>query len=246
MIGLTREMSVNDALTRTSARWERLGRRNPMWAALTNRTWREEDFLRDGAVEVEKLLEELAALGAAPTLGTALDFGCGPGRLSAGLAGAGFSRVIGVDVSAAMLTAARRLVQHSACEFVYNDRADLSRFETNSVDFIYSARVLQHMPTELSHNYIREFFRVARPDATVAFQLPTRPARGLRGLPLRLVPAPVLTVARKGMQMHGTRQNVVEKIARQAGWNVIRAVPDRAAGPRWESVTYICRSAQED
>jgi ubiquinone/menaquinone biosynthesis C-methylase UbiE len=96
-----------------------------------------------------------------PKTGTALDFGCGPGRLSAGLAAAGFSRVVGVDVSTTMFAKAREIVDDDRCEFVHDDGTELATVADDSIDLVYSCRVLQHMPPELALGYVRHFLRVA-------------------------------------------------------------------------------------
>ncbi len=46
---------------------------------------------------------------------TVLDVGCGPGRYSVALAGAGAGRVVGVDVSASMIAIAREQAARAGC-----------------------------------------------------------------------------------------------------------------------------------
>jgi len=61
------------------------------------------------------------------------------------------------------------------CTFVLNDRADLSRFESGSFDFVYSNLVLQHLPSpSMALGYVSEFLRLVRRDGLVLFQAPHR------------------------------------------------------------------------
>lgn len=217
-----------------------------MWAALTDAgkggTWDTAEFLRTGRREVDAVLALLARRGVAPTMGTALDFGCGPGRLTAGLAAAGFARVIGMDVSPTMLARATEIVDDGRCEFLLNTGTDLAAVPAGTVDLVYTCRVLQHMPTALSHGYIREFLRVAAPGAPVVFQIPSEPAGGPVGRAMRALPTPVLDRLRKGMQMHGTPPAAVTRLIAEAGGVTVSIEEDDSAGPRWRSHLYVVRT----
>jgi SAM-dependent methyltransferase len=228
-------------------RWTELGRTDPMWAALTNAgkggRWDPADFLRTGRAEIDAVLALLTRRGVTPKTGTALDFGCGPGRLTAGLAAAGFTRAIGVDLSPTMLAKAREIVDDERCEFVHDEGTELASVADATIDLVYCCRVLQHMPTELSHGYIRHFLRVAAPGAIVVFQLPVAPA-GLVGGAMRMLPRPALDRLRAGMQMHGTPADAVTRLVAEAGGVTVSVEPDASAGPRWRSHLYVVRAEQ--
>lgn len=238
---------MSDALTDVARRWTELGSSEPMWAALTDgsgRQWDRAEFLANGHREIEVLLGVLETLRVPVRRGVSLDFGCGPGRLSSGLAEAGFETVIGVDVAPTMVAFARELVQQpDRCRFVVNETDRLDAVEDNSVDLVYTARVLQHMPAELSHQYIREFYRVARPGGVVVFQLPYEPVRGPAGAAMRWVPERVLNRLRRGMQMHGTPPTRITELVSSAGGYTVAIREDRSAGPRWVSYLYVTRAA---
>lgn len=161
-------------LERVRETWTTLGERDAFWAVLTGnkgaaRKWNADDFFRSGADEIATLMKELPA---DLHRGAALDFGCGAGRLTRALGGH-FERAVGVDISPTMIRQARRLNgRYQHCEFVVNDRADLSRFGDGTFDLVYSNITLQHMPPELSSRYIAEFFRVTAVGGAVAFQIP--------------------------------------------------------------------------
>jgi SAM-dependent methyltransferase len=219
-----------------------------MWAVLTEgksgNRWDPDEFLATGAQEIRDVLDRVSALGVEPKYGTALDFGCGAGRLVQGLATAGFEQVTGVDISAGMLEKARELNRHGdRISFVHNEKADLSVIGSDSVDFVYSARVLQHMPPNLAHGYIGEFFRIARAGGTVVFQIPSHPAPNLQGLAVRLLPTPVLNRLRKGMEMHGTREPEVRALISKAGGEVLAVDTEPSIGNRWVSYRYISRAS---
>ncbi len=234
-----------DEVSRT---WTRLGREDPLWAVLTDREkagggWTTDDFLATGAQEIEDVLARLGSLGAAPARGRAVDFGCGAGRLTHGLARAGFAEVVGLDISPTMLDKAREIVTAPQADFRLATGPELDVVDTGSADLVYTCRVLQHMPTELAHRYIREFFRFARPGGLVVFQLPTAPARSAAGLALRVLPAPVVRRLRRGMEMHGTPEADVRALVATCGAEVLAADPDTSAGPRWDSRLYVTRAA---
>ena len=221
-----------------------------MWAALTDNgkggRWDAGEFLRTGREEIDAVLALLAGCGVPPVMGTALDFGCGPGRLTAGLATAGFERVIGVDVSPTMLARAEQIVGAEVakrCEFRLNSVPDLASVPDGSVDLVYSCRVLQHMPPELAHGYVREFLRIAAPGGVVVFQLPSGPV-GLVGAVMRLLPVRVLDRVRGGIQMHGTNPAVVARLVAEGGGESVSVEADTSAGPRWRSHLYVVRAGR--
>jgi SAM-dependent methyltransferase len=230
-----------------SRTWTRLGREDPMWAVLTDREkagggWSPAEFLATGAAEITTLLARLAELGAEPERGRAVDFGCGAGRLSHGLAAAGFAEVIGLDISPTMLEKAREIVDDAACDFRLATGPELDVVEPGSADLVYTCRVLQHTPTALAHEYIRAFYRVVRPGGLVVFQLPTAPAPTAAGLALRLLPVPVARRLRRGMEMHGTPEAEVRALVASCGAEVLAADEDTSAGPRWGSRLYVTRA----
>lgn len=160
------------------AYWERQARTDPMWAVLSDpakkgRKWNLREFMANGEREIALLWHQLARLDLTPTPGTALDFGCGIGRLTQALARR-FDRVIGVDISPTMIAVARDINHYPAiAEYVCNGHPDLRDVPSRSVDFIYSNIVLQHIEPQLSIEYLNEFFRLLKPGGVLVFQLPS-------------------------------------------------------------------------
>ncbi|GLZ46578.1 hypothetical protein Acsp06_27630 [Actinomycetospora sp. NBRC 106375] len=234
-----------DEVSRT---WTRLGREDPMWAVLTERDkagggWTPEAFLATGRSEIEALLARLGQLGLDLERGRAVDFGCGAGRLTHGLCRAGFADVVGLDISPTMLEKAREIVDDPAARFQLAEGPELDGVAAGSADLVYTNRVLQHMPADLAHRYVRRFFALAKPSALVVFQLPTAPAANLAGTVLRLLPAALARRLRRGMEMHGTPEEEVRALVAASGGEVLAADPDTSAGPRWASRLYVARAA---
>ena len=162
--------------------WDRHAQRDPLWAILSDTTkrdgrWDVEQFFQTGTSEIASLLYELDAQAILPRRGSALDFGCGVGRLTQALA-PHFDRVAGVDVSPRMHELATRLNRHpQSVSYVCNQAADLRVFDDRSFDFIVSSIVLQHIQPDIACLYLREFFRVLTPAGIAVFQLPSHRRR---------------------------------------------------------------------
>jgi SAM-dependent methyltransferase len=91
-------------------KWEVLAKSDPMWAILSDprkkgRRWHPADFFKLGESEVDALVAEIEGAGFPLRRGTALDFGCGLGRLTQALC-KHFDKCYGVDISPTMLAAA--------------------------------------------------------------------------------------------------------------------------------------------
>lgn len=166
-------------LWHTKTVWEKLARKDPYWAVLTDpdkteNRWEISAFFATGRQTVETDMRMIAA--EAPTMRTerVLDFGCGVGRLSQGLA-THFDHVDGVDISATMIDLAREHNQHAdRVRYHLNAASDLRIFPDHHFDLIYSVITLQHIPAPLIPGYLTEFARVCRPGGLIFFQLPTQ------------------------------------------------------------------------
>ena len=108
-----------------------------------------------------------------------LDFGCGSGQNSLLLARRG-ARVIGVDISTALLTlASRRLALNGdgdAAEFVVGSAHDLP-LPDNSVDGVLGIAILHHLDLAAS---AKEIYRVLKPGGVAIFQEPVRDSAVVR------------------------------------------------------------------
>ena len=173
---------MNEVLEKSRAYWDRHALRDPLWAVLSDTAkrdgkWDVARFFQTGTSEIESLLYGLDMQEFAPRHASAMDFGCGVGRLTQALA-PHFERVTGVDVSPKMLDLAVRLNQHpDTVSYICNQTTDLSIFDERSFDFIVSNIVLQHLPPEIACSYLREFLRVLTPEGILVFQLPSHHRR---------------------------------------------------------------------
>ena len=94
---------------------------------------------------------------------TVLDFGCGPGFLARQLS-TQVRSVWATDVSRGVIECARRLNPASNIRYCTNHSSDLRSIGDASVDFVCSFAVVQHLRTEQTMEFFREFFRVLRPE----------------------------------------------------------------------------------
>jgi len=136
-------------------------------------------FVGDPARGREELDSLFGRLGADPRGGTCLEVGCGPGRMTAGLADR-FDRVLAVDVSPAMLERARAAVPDERVEFRTVSGERLDGIEDGVVEVLVCYLVLQHLPRrDVVLGYLVEFARVLQPGGEAFVQLPVLEA-GMR------------------------------------------------------------------
>jgi SAM-dependent methyltransferase len=235
--------------------WEDLATVDPYWAVLTDPVrkhggWDKDSFFATGESDIQAMLTTAAELGLPLGRGRALDFGCGPGRLTRALA-ARFDQVVGIDISAPLVTEARRLnADLRNCEFRVSGREDLSDFGDGSLDLVCSTIVLQHQPSHrVIRRYVAEFLRVVPPGGLVVFQLPTRiplrnriqPRRRLYSLLRALGLSPELLYRRlqlDPMRMTAMSGRRVTAAVERSGGRVLVAKPDQYSGA-FPSATYF-------
>ena len=145
-----------------------------MGAVLTGGDWEEDAFYETGRVEIQTIVEQIDKIAPNLPRKSALDFGCGIGRLSFNLA-SHFDSVTGVDISAKMLEIAQSNHRKpDNLELKLNSKTNLSLLASNRFDFVLSLIVLQHMPRRYVKAYLSEFVRVAKPGGIIVFQIPSR------------------------------------------------------------------------
>jgi len=166
---LTEEMKV----------WEDLATMDPLWSILTepgkrHGKWGLQEFFATGEKEIDGLMNKSEMFHRPLGRGIALDFGCGVGRLTRGLA-RHFEKCYGIDISPTMIEKAKKLNREiSNCEFLLNKEENLNVFPTDHFDMVYAALVLQHiMNEEVIKSYVSEFVRVVKTGGLAVFQLPS-------------------------------------------------------------------------
>ena len=229
-------------LERQQQDWERLAQVDPLWAVLTapaqkGRGWDVDDFFATGEAELAHVFSVVDGLGRDPARGSALDFGCGVGRLTRALASR-FETAVGVDISEAMVAQARQLnAAFPGCEFRVNAASDLGQFETGSFDFVYSSIVLQHLPSAADiERYVTEFLRVVVPEGLVVFGIPShisfpyslQPRRRLYGLLRRLGVSEDWMLRRTPltpMRMTVVAETAIRNLLEEQGATLVHAEP---------------------
>ncbi|MFN0158929.1 MAG: methyltransferase domain-containing protein [Bacteroidota bacterium] len=159
--------------------WDDLGMVDPLWAILSdstrkNGTWNTSEFFATGTREITAMMEVATRLGRPLQKKSALDFGCGVGRLTRALS-IHFQHCCGVDISQPMIEKAKEFNKDSPrCEFLLNTQGDLEIFKDESFDLIYTNLVLQHLPSrKIILGYVNEFIRILKKDGLLIFQLPS-------------------------------------------------------------------------
>lgn len=153
---------------------ERSGDDRLFFIKAERRDWTDEDFLASGEADVAAAVDPVLPLLDRPASeATALDLGCGVGRLSRALARR-FAQVEGLDISPAMVDEAGRFappvpenVRFQVC--VGDGSVPLP---DASVDLAFSYLVLQHLPSKtLVGAYLRSVGRVLRPGGVALLQV---------------------------------------------------------------------------
>ncbi len=161
--------------------WDGFAEKDPFWAilaedGLNKNRWSSEQFFQTGIDEIDSLIKYIDSLhlNGKFSMGTALDFGCGVGRLTQPLA-EHFKEVCGIDISLNFIELANKFNKcPEKCHYYLNKRNDLTIFKNDTFDLIYSNIVLQHMKPAYSKRYITEFMRVLAPGGLLIFQIPSR------------------------------------------------------------------------
>ena len=154
--------------------WHRFGELDPLYAILTPDDkrlggWDQDDFFATGAMEISEALAYIESLGIRVNRASALDFGCGVGRLTQALC-RHFETCVGVDIAPSMIDSARRYNQFgSRAHYICSDDPTLP-FAEPTFDFVYSRLVLQHIPPSLALGYVNELVRSANPAGVLLLQ----------------------------------------------------------------------------
>lgn len=238
--------------------WEDLAKMDAYWAILTDPEarygkWDVDEFFRTGEHEIARVMEDAGRLGYPRQRSSALDFGCGVGRLTRAFA-TYFQECYGVDISDSMIAQAKVLNEaYPPCHFVSNARSDLRIFPDERFDMVFSLIVLQHIPSqEVIRSYIAEFVRVLRPGGLLVFQLPCyiapkdmRQARSKLYAALRTVGVSQRFLYER-VGLHPIRMNFISEAdvvahLQACGANVLEARDDTLALPALSKTYYVTK-----
>ena len=158
-----------EAVRDTDADWAKLGDREPYFSVLVNPDFlranmteaKRDAFFRTGAQEIGAHLQYLRDQFGPFTPRSALDFGCGVGRLTRALADIS-GDAVGIDISDGMLREAR-LAERPGLVF-QKDIPD------RPFDWIVSIIVFQHIPPDRGYRLLQELLRRLAPGGCVTLQ----------------------------------------------------------------------------
>ena len=141
----------------TDREWERIGKHTPYYGVLVDERFHisnltdeiKEEFFQSGIDYINHVIRNVRQhIDQDFSIRSALDFGCGAGRLVIPLAGVA-QNVIGVDVSDSMLKEARKNCEERSIGNVELIKSDDSLSGLNGkFDFIHSIIVFQHIPVK--------------------------------------------------------------------------------------------------
>lgn len=157
--------------------WESLAVIDPYWAILVedekiNNKWEVEKFYNTGKIQISKILSFLHDKGIVFQENSALDYGCGAGRLTEAL-GNLFTEVYGVDFSHNMINLANRHNSSPNIKYRVSNGSDLRLFQDGKFDFILSLITLQHSPDKIQYGLIREMMRTCSLNGIIIFSAVT-------------------------------------------------------------------------
>jgi ubiquinone/menaquinone biosynthesis C-methylase UbiE len=242
--------------------WQKMAVQDPLWAVLAwdekkNNKWNELDFFNTGAGEIKSVMEYIQSLGINLDKKSALDFGCGVGRLTQPLSKY-FEQVTGVDIAPAMIEKAKKLNSSANCNFILNTAPNLEIFSDNIFSFVYSRLTLQHIKPVYAKKYIKEFIRILKPGGLVIFVQPYKIPFRLNYLGkvstkeiLRIIlPVPVQNLIRNVygllsntpvMELHSMNKKTVENLLKQEKIEIINIDEYGDLGPAWQCFRYCVR-----
>jgi SAM-dependent methyltransferase len=248
--GVKSNMSV---LARQRRDWDELAGVDAMWAVLTysekKGCWSEEEFFAHGEEEIAVLMKTLESLGYPKKHETALDFGCGVGRLTRAMTRR-FSRVFGIDISATMIEAARRYTPSAA--FAVNE-STLLPFPDKTFDLVYTRIVLQHLPSkDLILDYTSELLRVIKEGGIAVFQFPTKISFLHRIQPRRRVysalrklgvsPSKLFKANLTPMRMVAISEKEMDTVVANANCQLVHVVRNMTEERHQSSTYYVART----
>jgi len=164
-----------------SKQWDLISTENAFFGVLSQEECENPDavdidrFFKTGSEQVESFMrlldfEDMKRLHM-------LEIGCGLGRMTHQFSSL-FGKVYAVDVSRVMLDRARNYWEHlDNVEWVLGNGENLQPIADESIDFVFSFWVLQHIPdANVVLNYIRETKRVLNNDGIALLQFRVLPS----------------------------------------------------------------------
>jgi SAM-dependent methyltransferase len=189
----------------TDADWRAWGRTDPYYGVITHPKYRTVrlnaeslgEFFRSGENEVREILRTIRThIDRGFTPKTAVDFGCGVGRLLVGLSRTA-DVVVGLDVSDGMLAEAEKNCRNQGVKNVVLQKSDddLSQL-TGTFELIVSVIVFQHIPPARGVPLFKKLLERLGPGGVGAIHI-TYAKEQQDAAPLRIVVRGVKAIARR-------------------------------------------------
>lgn len=209
--------------------WRKFGETEPHWSVVTGNEFKPENIAHNLEAFYDLGMEDVGHVIAAlkrngiwkGDSSSALDFGCGVGRLSLALA-PHVRHVTGIDISAAHLVHARKRAEQTCVSNVAFEPIDtiggidaLPQF-----DLIVSLIVLQHNPPPVMVVLLNKLMSRLTVGGVAVIQMPTYIAGQ------RFTVAEYLSNQQPSMEMNAIPQRIVYEATDQAGCKVIEVRED--------------------
>ncbi len=164
-------------------KWQILAKLNPNYYVFSDKdvSSNEQKYQQSGQNDVRRYILEdnnLKDFLKDSKSKTCLEFGCGNGRMTQFLAEI-FKQVYAIDISQEMINSAKKRLSHlSNISYLIEDGQKID-LDDNSMDFIFSYIVLQHLPIKnMVKETLKEFHRIIKGDGLVKIQVRGVPAYG--------------------------------------------------------------------
>jgi len=246
----TKPFPVMTQLNNLRMNWDLLGRKDPLWAILSDsgkrsNKWDIDEFFLTGESEIQRLMHEIETSSIPIARKKALDFGCGAGRLTRALSNY-FDEVLGLDIAPSMVRLAQEFNRtNSKCRFLVNEHPNLKIIPDGTIDLIYSSITLQHIPPKITSLYIREFLRILKPEGLAVFQLPGRNDWSMRGIIFRIFSNRLLNPIRRWkyqcpavIELYSIPLKQIKKLVESEQGELLDVKEDQSTGPGWISYQY--------
>jgi len=160
----------------TDADWEKLAQHEPYWAVLSHDKFKTknldeatlDNFFQTGVNYVDRTKKVLADLSDGPFIPrSALDFGCGVGRLVIPMS-RDCERVVGIDISDTMLLECKKKTLGAPEIELYST---LEEIPNARFDWVNTCIVLQHIPPERGIVLLRTMLAMLEPMGGVSLQV---------------------------------------------------------------------------
>jgi SAM-dependent methyltransferase len=165
----------------SDAAWKRWGELDPYFGVISQPKFRHAtasenraEFFASGEAEVLSILETANRLYGSFPRRTAVDFGCGVGRLAIPLSRR-FDKVVAIDVAPAMIAEAKANCAEAGASrvtFFHAPREVVGKFD--DVDFLISLIVLQHIPVRYGMALMGELLDGVAPNGVAALHVTTQ------------------------------------------------------------------------